>query len=80
MRPFLLATLLLATAGSASACLNDVTLVGSEREFRSQYQATLLPAEASPTYDDSRFTMRIGIGGALAVAAVALALRRSSAA
>lgn len=77
MRSLLLSIVFLASAGSASACLNDVTLVGSEREFRSQYQTTPIQVEAPPAYDQSGFTMRIGIGAVLGIAAIALALRRS---
>lgn len=81
MRPFLLSTVLLISAGSASACLNDVTLVGSEREFRSQYQTTTPTAQSPP--DASRhFTVPVlGLAGgaALILSALALAIRRSPA-
>ncbi len=80
MRPFLSVAILLIAAGSASACLNDATLVGSEREFRSQYQTAPILVEPPPAYDQSGFTMRIGIGAVLGVAAIALAIRRSPAA
>ncbi len=76
MRTFLVSILVLASAGGASACLNDVTLEGSEREFRSQYQTTTPAPTPAPAYDTGN-TYRIGIGGLLAVAALALALRRS---
>jgi hypothetical protein len=77
MRTLLLSILFLATASSASACLNDATLEGSEREFRSQYQTTPPLIEPPAPYDDGS-TNRIAIGGVLAVAAVALTLRRSA--
>jgi hypothetical protein len=77
MRTLLVSILLLVTASAATACLNDVTLEGSEREFRSQYQTTPPLVEPPAPYDDG-FTNRIAIGGVLAVAALALTLRRSA--
>ncbi len=77
MRTFLVSTCLLLSAGVAAACLNDVTLEGSEREFRSQYQTTPPLVEPPAPYDDGS-TNRIAIGGVLAVAALALTLRRSA--
>ncbi|MBL8864349.1 MAG: hypothetical protein KF873_07820 [Gemmataceae bacterium] len=77
MRTLLVSTCLLLSAGGAAACLNDATLEGSEREFRSQYQTTPPLVEPPAPYDDGS-TNRIAIGGVLAVAAVALTLRRSA--
>ena len=49
MRSWLAMTAVLAWAGSAAACLNDVELPRHEREFRGQY---LKPA-ATPTAPES---------------------------
>jgi hypothetical protein len=82
MRTLLFSILFLATASTASACLNDVTLIGSEREFRSQYQTTT-PAVPSPPDASRHYTVPVlGLAGgaALIVAALALTFRRSTAA
>lgn len=82
MRRLLLAAFLpLAAASSAAACLNDVTIKGSEREFRSQYQTT---PPAAPAADDGDYNQKLLLRGAgglvLLVAAVALTVRRAPAA
>ncbi len=81
MRRFLLATTLaLAAVAPASACLNDATLRGSEREFRSQYQsAPPAPAATPDTSSYERTILFRGLGGTiLIVGAMALLWRRSS--
>lgn len=81
MRWLLPAAILAAAAGPAAACLNDATLKGSEREFRSQYQSAP-PAPAGPPVTsgaDREYRLRGIVGGVLVVAAVALTLRRPAA-
>ncbi|QEL14227.1 hypothetical protein [Limnoglobus roseus] len=80
MRRLLLTAILsFAAATPASACLNDATLKGSEREFRSQYQTT--PPAPTATPDTSGYSREIlfrGLGGTvLIVGAMVLLWRRS---
>lgn len=80
MRTFLVSTCLLLSAGGAAACLNDVTLEGSEREFRSQYQ-TSTPTEQPPPDVSRHYTVPVlGLAGGavLIIAALALTFRRST--
>jgi hypothetical protein len=60
----------------AVACINDSELPGHEREFRSSYQNGRSPPSPSANWQSVAPTVLYATGGALAVAAGVVTVRR----
>jgi hypothetical protein len=65
-----------AAAGPAAACINDVELPAHEREFRSQYHGPAATPSSSPPKPTGQPStgLLVGTGAVLLAGAVALAL------
>jgi hypothetical protein len=73
MSRLLAGVLLLAAAGPAGACINDVELPSHEREFRSQYGGPVAPPSPEPA-GRAGVALLAGAGAVMLVAGFALAL------
>lgn len=76
MRTLLTAAVVVAIAGPATACINDVEVESHEREFRSQYRDVAPATSAEPAPATSRTPFAYGGGALLLVGAVVVSARK----